>query len=118
IIQDELHLISGPLGTLAGLDETAVAALATREGIPPKVVASTATIRRAGRQGIGLFAQETRQFPPPALDSRNSYFSVQVDRTKRRSRLDTGVMAPGKSQTTLLIRSYAGLLQSANELGG
>jgi Helicase conserved C-terminal domain len=116
VIQDELHLISGPLGTLAGLYETAVATLATHDGIPPKVVASTATIRRAGRQGKGLFAQETRQFPPPALDSRNSYFAVQAARTERGSRLYTGLMAAGKSQTTLLIRAYAALLQSALEL--
>jgi hypothetical protein len=116
IIQDELHLIAGPLGTLAGLYETAVATLATRDGVPPKVVASTATIRRAGRQGIGLFAQETRQFPPPALDSRNSYFAVETPRTRRGSRLYAGVMAAGKSQTTLLIRVYAALLQKGLEL--
>lgn len=116
IVQDELHLISGPLGTLAGLYETAVATLATREGVPAKIVASTATIRRAGRQGIGLFAQETRQFPPPALDSRDSYFAVEAPRTKRGSRLYSGLMAPGKSQTTLLIRVYAALLQFAAEL--
>jgi hypothetical protein len=116
IIQDELHLISGPLGTLAGLYETAVATLAVRDGVGPKVVASTATIRRAGRQGIGLFAQETRQFPPPALDSRNSYFAVEAPRSRRGSRLYTGLMAAGKSQTTLLIRVYAALLQKTLEL--
>jgi hypothetical protein len=116
IIQDELHLISGPLGTLAGLYETAVATLATRDGVAPKVIASTATIRRAGRQGIGLFAQETRQFPPPGLDSRSSYFAVEAPRDKRGSRLYTGLMAAGKSQTTLLIRVYAVLLQKALEL--
>lgn len=116
IIQDELHLISGPLGTLAGLYETAVATLASRDGISPKVVASTATIRRAGRQGVGLFAQDTRQFPPPALDSRNSYFAVETPRDLRGSRMYTGVMAAGKSQTTLLIRVYALLLQKTLEM--
>ena len=116
IIQDELHLISGPLGTLAGLYETAVAALANCDGIAPKVIASTATIRRAGRQGIGLFAQETRQFPPPGLDSRTSYFAVETPRDKRGARLYTGIMAAGKSQTTLLIRVYSILLQKVSEL--
>lgn len=116
IIQDELHLISGPLGTLAGLYETAVATLATRDGIAPKVIASTATIRRADRQGIGLFAQKARQFPPPGLDSRTSYFAVETPRDKRGARLYTGIMAAGKSQTTLLIRVYSILLQKASEL--
>jgi hypothetical protein len=116
IIQDELHLISGPLGTLAGLYETAVAALATRNGIAPKVIASTATIRRAGRQGVGLFAQQTRQFPPPGLDSRNSYFAIEAPRERRGSRMYAGLMAAGKSQTTLLIRVYSVLLQKALEL--
>lgn len=65
IVQDELHLISGPLGTLTGLYETAVDALADR----PKVIASTATIRRAADQGLHLFARDVRQFPPAGLDS-------------------------------------------------
>jgi len=115
IIQDELHLISGPLGTLAGLYETAVDMLCTREGRRPKVIASTATIRRAQEQGLALFGREMRQFPPPALDQSDSWFAVDAPAEKRGNRLYVGSMAPGKSHATLLIRAYAALLQGGFE---
>ena len=76
IVQDELHLVSGPLGTIVGLYETAIDAIASRIH-PPKVVASTATIRRAADQVRAVFAREARQFPPPALTQRDSYFAVE-----------------------------------------
>lgn len=116
IIQDELHLISGPLGTLAGLYETAIDLLCSRDGIRPKVIASTATIRRAQHQGKGLFEREVRQFPPPGLDARNSFFAVEANRKDRATRLYVGIMAPGVSQTTLLVRCYAALLQNVSTL--
>ncbi|MFJ2814292.1 helicase-related protein [Streptomyces sp. NPDC087294] len=109
IVQDELHLISGPLGTLTGLYETAVDALAGR----PKVIASTATIRRAGAQGRSLFDREVRQFPPAGLDSRDSWFAVETPREEKASRRYVGLFAPGTSQSTLLIRTYATLLHRA-----
>ncbi|GGW34736.1 DNA helicase [Streptomyces galilaeus] len=109
IVQDELHLISGPLGTLTGLYETAVDALADR----PKVIASTATIRRAADQGRHLFAREVRQFPPAGLDSRDSWFAVETPREDKASRRYVGLLAPGTSQSTLLIRTYATLLHRA-----
>ncbi|MEI6234148.1 MAG: helicase-related protein [Planctomycetota bacterium] len=112
IIQDELHLISGPLGTLTGLYETAVDLLCTRDGIRPKVIASTATIRRAQSQSVGLFDRSVRQFPPPGLDARDSYFALEADRDSRGARLYAGLMAPGVSHATLLIRTYAALLQN------
>jgi hypothetical protein len=66
IIHDEFHLISGPLGTMVGLHETAVDALcswADREDprVRPRVVASTATVRRAGDQVRNVFM---RREPP------------------------------------------------------
>ncbi|MEV7811894.1 helicase-related protein [Streptomyces flaveolus] len=109
IVQDELHLISGPLGTLTGLYETAVDALSGR----PKVIASTATIRRAADQGLRLFAREVRQFPPAGLDSRDSWFAVETPREEKASRRYVGLLAPGTSQSTLLIRTYATLLHRA-----
>jgi hypothetical protein len=116
IIQDELHLISGPLGTLSGLFETAIDSLATRDGVRPKVIASTATIRRARGQAKGLFDREVRQFPPPGLDASDSYFAVEADRDAKGSRMYLGLMAPGTSQTTLLVRAYSALLQGAAEI--
>ncbi|MGW3816027.1 helicase-related protein [Streptomyces sp. NPDC005046] len=109
IIQDELHLISGPLGTLTGLYETAVDALADE----PKVIASTATIRRAADQGRKLFDRDVHQFPPAGLDARDSWFAVETDRGSKASRRYVGLLAPGTSQSTLLIRTYAALLHQA-----
>lgn len=114
IIQDELHLISGPLGTLAGLYETAVDLIGCR----PKIVASTATIRRAVQQGRALFDRRVEQFPPPGLDARDSYFSVETPPSKKASRLYAGLMAPATSQTSLLVRTYAALLHHAQAIEG
>ena len=116
IIQDELHLISGPLGTLTGLYETAVDHLCSRKGARPKVIASTATIRRAGQQTAALFDREFRQFPPPGLDARDSYFAVEAGREEKGTRLYLGLMAPGSSQTSLMVRAYAVLLQKVAEI--
>lgn len=119
IIQDELHLISGPLGTLAGLYETAVTNLCTVEGVGPKIIASTATIRRANDQVLALFGtKEMRQFPPPGIDARDSYFAVEAPRHSKGTRRYVGVMAPSTSHATLLVRTYASLLHSAENIPG
>lgn len=109
IVQDELHLISGPLGTLTGLYETAVDVLADR----PKVIASTATIRRASDQGRALFDREVSQFPPAGLDARDSWFAVETPRERKATRQYIGLLTPSTSQSTLLIRTYANLLHQA-----
>jgi hypothetical protein len=116
IIQDELHLISGPLGSLAGLYETAIDALATNNGVRPKVIASTATIRRAQDQTGKLFARPMRQFPPPGLDASDSFFAVEADRQEKGDRMYVGLMSPSTSHTTLLVRTYAAVLQAVSEL--
>ncbi|MEU3820570.1 helicase-related protein [Streptomyces sp. NPDC030392] len=109
IVQDELHLISGPLGTLTGLYETAVDVLADR----PKVVASTATIRRAQEQVGALFNRRVAQFPPAGLDARDSWFAVETPREVKASRRYVGLLTPSTSQATLLVRTYAVLLDAA-----
>ncbi|WP_281964355.1 helicase-related protein [Serinicoccus marinus] len=113
VVQDELHLISGPLGSVVGLYETAVDALST-ESARPKLVASTATIRRATDQVKAVFDRQARQFPPPGASHSDSYFARQADRGRKSSRMYAGVMAPGASHATLMIRVYASLLQSAS----
>jgi hypothetical protein len=109
IVQDELHLISGPLGTLTGLYETAVDILADQ----PKVVASTATIRRASDQVGALFDRKVAQFPPAGLDARDSWFAVETPREEKASRRYVGLLTPSTSQATLLVRTYAALLNAA-----
>ena len=116
IVQDELHLISGPLGTLVGLYETAIDLLCEHGGARPKVIASTATIRRAKEQGKALFNRPVRQFPPPGLDARDSYFAVETSREQKASRLYVGLFATGMSNPNAMNRVYASLLQSGEEI--
>lgn len=118
IVQDELHLISGPLGSLVGLYETAIDHLATdgRTGARPKLVASTATIRRAARQVKAVFDRSSVQFPPPGIDAEDSFFAVDASPEEKGTRRYVGLMAPGTSHATLLVRTYAALLQGAKDL--
>lgn len=111
ILQDELHLISGPLGTLVGLYEVAIDRMFTRNGISPKIIGSTATIRRATEQVRALFNRETCQFPPPAIDADDSGFAVQD--TEASGRLYAGVTTAGRSAKFTLQAVAASLLQSA-----
>ncbi|WP_235558028.1 helicase-related protein [Sphaerimonospora mesophila] len=114
IVQDELHLISGPLGSLTGLYETAIDIAADL----PKVIASTATIRRAKDQGRRLFNREVHQFPPAGLDARDSWFAVETAAADKATRRYVGLFAPSQSQATLLVRAYASLLHHAAEIEG
>ena len=122
IIQDELHLISGPLGSMVGLYETIIEELCTDRRyatpIPPKIVSSTATIRRYADQIKKLYARDKASlFPPPGLSADNSFFSryaTDSDGKLAHGRIYVGVHAPGLgSLQTAQVRSFTALLQAS-----
>jgi hypothetical protein len=120
IIQDEFHLISGPLGTMVGLYETAVDELATWNldgvSIRPKVIASTATVRKAAEQVNNVFLRRVAVFPPHGLDVEDNFFSVQRPIEEKPGRLYMGICAPGSARPAVLIRLYTALLTAAESL--
>ncbi len=113
IIQDELHLVSGPLGSLAGVYETAVESLCSGEGSKPYIIASAATVRRADEQCMALYGRHVRLFPSPGLDESDNFFSVRNSKCAGRTYM--GVMTPHVSQTTAAVRTHAILLQAPKE---
>lgn len=116
IIQDELHLISGPLGTIAGLYECAIDAFCMKDDNPVKIIGSTATIKMADRQVLDLFNRRVYQFPPPGIDAANSGFAVRVD-GRDRGRLYVGLSTAGRSAKFTLQAACASLLQAASAPG-
>ncbi len=120
IIQDELHLISGPMGTMVGLYESALDELCCRKVgdnlIRPKIVASTATVRRAEKQIQALFCRRTVDiFPPPGPDRRDSFFARTHTPQESHSRLYLGIAAQGRSLKVILLRTYLALLGAAQK---
>ncbi len=115
IIQDELHLLTGPLGTTVGLYEAAISLICESNGAPPKVIASTATIRRATEQICGLFGRDVHLFPPAGLSANDSYFAT-ADK-EHPGRLYVGLMAQGHTSDTAVVHSGAALLQAPVDLG-
>lgn len=121
-IQDELHLISGPLGSTVGHYETIIDYFVTRhksgKEIKPKYIASTATISRARKQCNSLYAcgeENVFQFPPQGIDEGDSFFAYKDVGAK--GRLYTGLMISGKNSKTVgTIRTYAKLLYAVNDL--
>jgi hypothetical protein len=120
VIQDELHLISGPLGTMVGLYETALEALSIRQingmDIKPKIIASTATVRRADSQIRALFNRKTVDiFPPPGPDRRDSFFAHTLPASESPARLYTGIAAQGRSPKVVMLRVYMALLGASQK---
>ena len=120
IIQDEFHLISGPLGTMVGLYETAVDELCGwklgDKTVKPKIIASTATVRKAREQVNNVFMRRVSVFPPHGLDVEDNFFSVQRPIEDKPGRRYLGVCSPGSSRPAMLIRVYTAFLTAAQEL--
>ncbi|BDA71632.1 Helicase-like [Calothrix sp. PCC 7716] len=125
IIQDELHLISGPLGSVVGLYETVIEELCTdrrnKQVIKPKIVCSTATIRRYPEQVKALYGRSlVSLFPSPGIDASDSFFSryaLNDDGTYKRGRIYVGIHAPSLSSLqTTKVRSFSALLQAPVKL--
>ena len=120
VIQDEFHLISGPLGTMVGLYETAVDELCAwrldGKTIRPKIVASTATVRKAREQVGNVFMRNVAVFPPHGLDIEDNFFSVQRPVESKPGRRYLGICSPGASRPSVLIRVYTAFLTAAQAL--
>lgn len=119
IIQDELHLISGPLGTMVGLYESVIDALCMENDAKPKIVASTATIRRAKEQCSALYNRAVRQFPHPGLDAEDSFFareSIINHSNGIYGRKYIGLMPSGKTKAMMEVRCIAALMQKINTM--
>ena len=101
LIQDELHLLSGPLGTTVGAFEAAIQVLLSQYGKSPKIIASTATIRASDKQIEGLYGRSVALYPPAGLDENASYFSHED--TEGNGRLFIGAMPQSLPQATALV---------------
>lgn len=120
IIQDEFHLISGPLGTMVGLYETAVDELTAwklnGKKVKPKIIMSTATVRKAKEQVSGVFNRHVAIFPPHGLDVEDNFFSVQRPVEQQYGRRYLGVCSPGSARPAVLIRVYTAFLTASQAL--
>lgn len=116
IIQDELHLLEGPLGSMTGLYESCIDFLSTRGGRKIKYIASTATIKHGEQQVRSLFTRDLSMFPPPGIEVDNRFFIREKKEHPLQDfsggRLYVGIMAPGKGLHTLVIRAWSRLAQT------
>lgn len=111
IIQDEMHLISGPLGSLVGMFETMVEEICTFKDANgnvrrPKIIASTATTRNTLSLIKQLYARQVRTFPVSGISYSDNYFS-HVLKTSESKRQYMGLAPTGHSASELEIRTIA-----------
>jgi hypothetical protein len=117
IIQDELHLLLGPLGSAVALFEAAVDQLCTREdGTRPKIISSTATTRNTQLQIAALFDRKVNLFPKPGVECDDSFFAFYKRRFKNiddktpeylSKRKYIGVLPTGRTQIWMQMRLAA-----------
>lgn len=118
IVQDELHLMEGPLGSMFGLYENVVEGLIERLGGNPKYIASTATIKDADDQVRKLFARDVFQFPPYGLEIKDSFFFRIPDWSRgwnegQSGRIYMGLYSPGMGPLTPNVRIWSRLLKTS-----
>ena len=122
IIQDELHLISGPLGSIAGIWESIIEDFCSDYSDPnlvirPKIICSTATIRKYEEQILSLYGRkDSTLFPPPGIDSSDSFFGKEISENGS-GKLFVGVLTPSiGSNLVAQTRVFTSLLQSPTNL--
>lgn len=115
IIQDELHLLAGPLGTTVAVFDTALQLLLELKGPSPKIVASTATIRASGEQVSALYGRDSALYPPAGIDGDRTFFSAPVD--DGTGRLYVGLMPQSISQASALVSAAAPLFELPSVAG-
>lgn len=114
IIQDELHLLSGPLGSITGLYESIVELLSTKGKRKPKIITSTATTRNTEQQVAMLYGNRALNvFPPMGVTYDDNFFSYVSTESKRKH---IGFMPTGKTALNSQIRILGNLLLARVEL--
>lgn len=109
IIQDELHLLSGPLGSITGIFESEVELLCTKNYIGPKIIASTATTRNTEHQVESLYGnRDVNIFPPLGLNYDDSFFARESKGESKRRYL--GFIPTGKTSVDTQLQLLAHLL--------
>jgi len=109
IIQDELHLLNGTLGSLVGLFENALLKLCDN----PRIIASTATIKNVDKQIQGLYGREASVFPQYATNADDTFFSKVIDESKRKY---IGILPTGKTTVVTNLQLLASLLFARLEI--
>ncbi|MFL6122981.1 helicase-related protein [Actinophytocola sp.] len=114
IIQDELHLLSGPLGTTVAVFDAVIQILLSTGGSVPKIIASTATIRASGEQVQGLYGRAVALYPPAGLDGDRTFFSRPIKSGE--GRLYVGLMPQSLSQVSAVVAATAPMIEIPNVL--
>ena len=111
IIQDELHLLKGPLGSITGIFESVIEILCSKNGHKPKIIASTATTRNTNEQIKAMYGNErsVNIFPPSGLSYSDSFFAKISKRKSKSKRRYLGFMPTGKSTIDTQLQMIANL---------